>query len=86
MSNKTEKILSNTERRVKHFFVSDQVMAHFQSWKILNGFKNQSDAFEEMVRKQCMQNVTNDEHLLSNKEIAIRPHRPLKTASLTPST
>ncbi len=78
MSNQTKKILSNTERKVKHFWVSAQIMAYFQSWKILNGFDNQSDAFEEMVKKLCMQDMTNTNHLLSNGDIAIRPHQPIK--------
>lgn len=78
MSIETRKILSNTERKVKHIWVTDETMAHFKAWKALNGFNNLSDAFEEMVRKLCMNNVTDSNHRLSNGEIAVRPYQPTK--------
>ncbi len=74
----TKEIFSNAERKIKHIKVSDEIMRYFNAWQSLNGFANHDDAFEEMVRKLCMKDVTNLNHLLSNGEIAIRPHQPVK--------
>lgn len=73
-----QKIPSNTDRKTVHFELRVDVIRHFNAWKSLNGYKNKDDAMNELIIKSLMNGVNSTDDVLSNSEIAIHKHSPIK--------
>lgn len=62
----------------KRFQVADDVMAALHKIRWSKPYNNLSEVFDHIVRSTCMNNVVVSDQSISNGDIEIRPHRPLK--------